>query len=265
MLHPINFNFGKNSWVRSYRTRRRKRWPNTLVSPASKGWAYDQPTSKPISLHFPKHVTLSYFGIEKSVHNTWSTTFQKKKRKTSLHRCPCPMTQLAQCQNFQKPISTTFPALSLKIHNLCKIIRNHFKNPNFFQRFFFGVRIPLWSFFLTSHHLGGDSPCPPRHQASLHITTTKLRDSCRELTSKTCGRWPVVVEAYPQMVGNKKQQNKYMTWDSPPEWHYIFEYIENLYKETFILSLQSWVRNRSNKSKVYFFRFFGWWLMFFSF
>lgn len=127
MFHPINFKFGKNLWVRSYRTRRRKRWPNTLVSPASKGWAYDQPTSKPISLHFP-NTSHSYILVKKNMYIIPGLLLSQKKWNIFAW-CPCTMNQLARCQNFQKPISTTFPALSLRIHNLCKMIRNNFKNP----------------------------------------------------------------------------------------------------------------------------------------
>ena len=113
------------------------------------------------------------------------------------------------------------PCISLKIHNLCKIIRNNFKNPNFFQRFLWGMRIPLWSLYNSQPSFGRRFPLPatppsqppnPKTTTHLHITTTKLRDSCGELTSKTCRcrlQVSMVAEVYPQMVGKKNKTN---TW-----------------------------------------------------
>lgn len=234
MFHPINLNFGKNLWVRSYRTRRRKRWHNTLVSPASKGWAYDQPTSKPISLHFPKHITLSYFGIEKSWHNTWSTTFQKKT-KNIFAWCPCPMNQLAWCQNFQKPISTTFPAFLWKSTIYAKLSEIISKTPTSFRDFFGGWEFHCDPCIIASHHLGGDSPCPPRHQANPRTQKQRHTSISPPQSSEIrAGNWPPKPagagcrcpwwwKSIPRWL-EKKQQNKYMTWDSPPEWHYMFEF-----------------------------------------
>ena len=141
-------------WVRSSRTHQQ-----------AKDGPMTNPPSKPISLRFPNNITLSYFGIEKSVHRfllyqkVYLDYYFPKKIKTSLHDVHVQWTKLAQCQNFQKPISTTFPAFLRKIHNLCKSIRNNSNNLTSFRKFVGGWEFPS-SFHITSHHLGRRFPNP---------------------------------------------------------------------------------------------------------
>lgn len=60
------------------------------------------------------------------------------------------MNQLAQCQKFPKPISTTFPAFLWKSTIYAKLSEIISKTPTSFRDFCWGMRTPLWSFFLTS-------------------------------------------------------------------------------------------------------------------
>lgn len=150
-----------------------------------------KPPSKPISLRFPNNITLSYFGIEKSVHRfllyqkIYLVYYFPNKNEHIFARCPCPMNQTCTVPKFSETNLNHLPSLTQKIHNLCKSIRNNFKNPTSF-RDFVGGENSLHPFIQPAIIWGGDSPTLiPSEKRHLHITTTQLGDSCRKLTSKT--------------------------------------------------------------------------------
>ena len=94
------------------------------------------------SAYISPNTSHSHISVKKNLDIIPGLLLSQKNEK---HLCMMSMSNEPTCTvaKFSETNLNHLPCHFLKIRNLYKMIRNNFKNPNFFQRFLWGMRLPF--------------------------------------------------------------------------------------------------------------------------